>query len=59
MAFQIQYFRDNKLLCETPLEKSLTEVREFATHGLDRHAAEYAAILDKDGNLIETVKRRS
>jgi hypothetical protein len=30
MLFQIQYFRAGALLCETPLEKPLTEAREFA-----------------------------
>jgi hypothetical protein len=59
MAFQIQYFRAGRLWAETALEKPMVETREFAIRGLDRHSAEYAVIKDDNGNLIETVKRRS
>jgi len=39
--------------------RELPEAREFAAAGLVRHTAEYAAILDEDGNLVETVKDRA
>jgi len=59
MTLKIQYLRDGKLFFEIAWPRELPEAREFAAAGLVRHTAEYAAILDEDGNLVETVKDRA
>ena len=61
MTFKIQYFRDGKMIGETPWDKPLPQTRKVAADGLNRHNAEYAAILDMDDDakLVATVSRHA
>jgi hypothetical protein len=59
MAFVIEYYKNGKLIGSTPWAASLEKTVKVATDGLIRHEAEYARIVDDDGNEAAMVNSRA
>jgi hypothetical protein len=57
MAYRIRYFRGDIKMGDIASDKSLVETREVAVEQMDFFRADYALIVDGDGNLVERVKR--
>ena len=59
MTYRIQYFRDDLKIGDIASDKSLAETLENAVDLMDLFGAEYALIVDEDGQLVDRVKRSS
>jgi hypothetical protein len=57
MAYRIQFFRDDLKTGDIASDKSLAETRENAVDWMDLFGADYALIVDEDGQLVDRLKR--
>jgi hypothetical protein len=57
VTYRIQYFRGDIKIGDIASDKSLAETLENAIDLMDLFAADYALIVDADGQLVDRVKR--
>jgi hypothetical protein len=57
MAYRIQLFRGDIKMADLASNRPLADTREDAVDAIDLFNAEYALILDGDGQLIDRLKR--
>jgi hypothetical protein len=57
MIYRIQLFRGDIKIADLASNRPLADTREDAVDAIDMFKAEYALILDGDGQLIDRLKR--
>jgi hypothetical protein len=57
VRYRIQYFRDDIKIGDIASDKSLAETLENAIDLMQLFAADYALIVDEDGQLVDRLKR--
>ena len=57
MAYRIQLFRGDIKMADLASNRPLADTREDAVDAIDLFKAEYALILDADGQMIDRLKR--
>ena len=57
MAYRIQLFRGDIKMADLASDRPLADTREDAVDAIDLFKADYALILDGDGQLIDRLKR--
>ena len=57
MAYRIQLFRGDIKVADLASDQPLPDTREDAVDACDLFKAEYALILDENGQLVDRLKR--
>jgi hypothetical protein len=57
MLYRIQLFRGDIKMADLASNRSLADTREDAVDAIDMFKAEYALILDGEGQLVDRLKR--